>query len=112
MWKFAAIAAAVVIGASAVSTAQAAEHWKFKVINKSRTAANEFRTKEEGEWSKNWISDRSEPGDTFNMDFGSEEGDCTVRTQIHFTDGTYFDTPVDYCKVSVLYIYEHELRWD
>jgi hypothetical protein len=114
MSKFAAlIAAASLMGGLFLATSsQAGEHWKFKVINKSNTAALEFRTQEEGEWSKNWISDRIEPGDTFNMDFGTTEGDCTVRTQIRFTDGTYYDTPVDYCKVSNLYIYEHQLRWD
>jgi hypothetical protein len=54
--------------------------WKFKVVNQSSTAAVEFRTQEDGEWSKNWIADRIEPGDTFVMDFGTDKGDCTVRT--------------------------------
>jgi len=35
-----------------------------------------------------------------------------VRTQIRFTDGSYFDTDVDYCKVSTLYIHEHKLTID
>lgn len=91
--------------------ASAAE-WKFKVYNKSQTAAVEFRTQEDGEWSKNWISDRIEPGDTFNMDFGHDDGNCKVRTQIRFTDGTYFDADVDYCKVSNLYVFEQRMTWD
>ena len=71
--------------------AWAESHWKFGVINKSDVAAIEFRTQEDGEWSSNWIKDRIEPGDKFDMDFGTDKGDCEVRTQIRFTDGTYFD---------------------
>lgn len=94
------------------SVALAGEHWKFNVINKSQVAAIEFRTQENGEWSSNWIKDRIEPGDKFDMDFGTDKGDCTVRTQIRFTDGTYFDADVDYCKVSTLNIYDNKLTWE
>ena len=101
-------------GAIALATApaHAGNHWKFAVVNKSETAAIEFRTQEDGEWSSNWIKDRIEPGDTFNMDFGTDKGDCTVRTEIRFTDGSYFDADVDYCKVSTLYIHETKLTSD
>jgi len=98
--------------ALAAVPAHAGNHWKFNVVNKSETAAIEFRTQEDGEWSSNWIKDRIEPGDTFDMDFGTDKGDCAVRTQIRFTDGSYFDTDVDYCKVSTLYIHEHKLTTD
>ncbi len=46
------------------------------------------------------------------MDFGTDKGDCTVRTQIRFTDGSYFDANVDYCNVSTLYIHENKLTWE
>jgi hypothetical protein len=101
--------AGLALAASAVS---AGEHWKFNVVNKSTVAAIEFRTKETGDWSSNWIKDRIEPGDKFDMDFGSDKGDCSVRTQIRFTDGTYFDADVDYCKVSTLYIFDNKLTWE
>jgi hypothetical protein len=106
------VLAAVGVASLASIPSYAGEHWKFNVVNKSETAAVEFRTQEDGEWSKNWIADRIEPGDTFNMDFGTDKGDCTVRTQIHFTDGSSFDADVDYCKVSNLYIHEDKLTWD
>lgn len=105
------IAAAGAI-ALATAPAHAGNHWKFAVVNKSQTAAIEFRTQEDGEWSSNWIKDRIEPGDLFDMDFGSDKGDCTVRTEIRFTDGSYFDANVDYCKVSTLYIHEDKLTSD
>jgi hypothetical protein len=91
--------------ALAGAPAHAGNHWKFQVINKSNSAAIEFRTEEDGEWSQNWIRDRIEPGDTFEMDFGSDKGDCVVRTEIRFTDASYFDADVDYCKVSTLSIH-------
>jgi hypothetical protein len=110
--KFAVWTAAIVASAMMSSLAIAGDHWKFNVINKSNTAAVEFRTQENGEWSSNWISDRIQPGDTFNMDFGASKGDCTVRTEIHFADGSKFDAPVDYCKVNNLYIHDDNITWD
>ena len=111
--KFA-VGTGIVLAAFAVmnSFALAGDHWKFNVVNKSNTAALEFRTQENGEWSSNWISDRIEPGDTFNMDFGTSKGDCSVRTQISFADGSKFDAPVDYCKVNNLYIHNDSITWD
>jgi hypothetical protein len=111
-WAGLAASAVLLAATSFASTPASAGEWKFKVFNKSQTAAIEFRTQEDGEWSSNWISDRIEPGDKFDMDFGHSDGNCTVRTQIRFTDGTYFDAAVDYCKVSSLYIFEQKLSWD
>src|ERR1700744_128731 len=87
-------------------------HWEFYIVNKSNVPAVEFRTQDNGEWSSNWIKDRIEPGDKFNMDFGTDKGDCTIRTQIRFLDGTYFDADVDYCKASTLYMYDNKLTWE
>jgi hypothetical protein len=89
-----------------------AGEWKFTVVNKGNLPAIEFRTREDGEWSSNWISERVEPGDSFEMDFGTSEGECTVRTQIRFTDGSYFDANVNYCKISTLYIHDTRLTAD
>ena len=89
-----------------------AGEWKFTVVNKGNLPAIEFRTREDGEWSSNWISERVEPGDSFEMDFGTSEGECTVRTQIRFTDGSYFDANVNYCKISTLYIHDKRLTAD
>ena len=46
------------------------------------------------------------------MDFGTSKGDCSVRTQISFDDGSKFDAPVDYCKVTNLYIHNDSITWD
>jgi hypothetical protein len=105
-------AAVVAVFMLADGRALAADQWKFKVVNRSDHPVLEFRTREEGEWSDNWISSRLEPGDRIELDFETSEGKCTVRTQITFTDGSRFDANVDYCKVSTLYLYETRMTWD
>lgn len=108
LWLVAVLAAGV--GVTGVARA-ADKEWKFNVINKSNGEIVEFRTQEDGEWSENWISDRISAGDEEELDFESDEGKCTVRTQIRFTDGTYFDADVDYCKADTLEIYDQTLVW-
>jgi hypothetical protein len=102
------------IGGGLYSSAEAANaHWRFDIVNKSNVAAVEFRTQANGAWSPNWIGDRIEPGDRFHMDFGADiGGDCSVRTEIRFTDGSFFDADVDYCKVTTLYILDNKLTWE
>lgn len=87
------------------------KHWYFQVQNESTGTVNEFRTQEDGEWSENWLTTRLEPGDNLKLDFETDEGSCTVRTQIHLVDGTYFDAPVDYCKANTLVIQNGTLIW-
>ena len=91
------------LGAGTAS-AEDDKHWYFDVENQSNDTAIELRTQEDGEWSENWLSNRLEPGDTIKLDFETDEVKCEVRTQIHLTDGGYFDAPVDYCKAKTLVI--------
>lgn len=97
--------------ALAEEAADGGKHWKFDVVNHGNDSVVEFRTQEEGEWSENWIDTRMEPGDTTTLDFETNEGKCTVRTQIRFTNGSYFDADVDYCKASTLEINNDTLVW-
>jgi hypothetical protein len=103
---------ALIAAALASSAIAGAVHWRFSLVNKSNVAALEFRTRENGQWSANWIKDRIEPGDRFEMDFGERRTDCLVRTEIRFADGSFFDADVDYCKASTLYVYDDKLTWD
>lgn len=102
-----------ILALTALSTPSISEgkHWKFEVENKSNDTVVEFRTQEDGEWSDNWIDSRIEPGDTIELDFETDEGDCEVRTQIRMVDGSYFDAPVDYCKAKTLEIQQGKLIW-
>lgn len=86
--------------------------WKFGITNKTKYVITGFRTKEKGEgWSSNWLGESIQPGEEFEMDFGTDEGECTVRTQVIFSDGSYFDYNVDYCKASHLNVYNDEIKW-
>lgn len=81
--------------------------WKFAMTNKSKSIITSFKTQEEGKWSSNWLSEPVSPGDEYEMDFGTSEGDCVVRTKVTFKDGSYFDYDVDYCKVEHLVVKEN-----
>lgn len=105
-----ALVAAMVVAGSALPAA--AGNWTFGLLNNTGDTITGFRTKEDGAWSGNWLSGKVAPGDEFEMDFGTAEGECVVRTQVTFADGSYFDYDVDYCQVSNLYVYDQEIRWD
>ena len=102
-----------VVGTIALAGAARADtgHWKFEVENSSNSQIVEFRTQEDGEWSENWISDRIEPGDKTELDFETSEGKCTVRTQVRYTNGSYFDADVDYCKATTLEVHDDVMVW-
>jgi hypothetical protein len=105
------LAATTVAALFAPVLAEEGKHWKFNVVNKGNAPVVEFRTQEDGEWSENWIGERIEPGDDLELDFETDEGECAVRTQIRFTDGTFFDADVDYCKANLIEIYTDTLVW-
>lgn len=97
---------------AAVSAPASAGSWTFGVVNEASDVVIGFRTEEGGAWSDNWLTEAIAPGDVFEMDFGTDEGVCEVRTQVLFADNSYFDYMVDYCEVSNLYLYDDEIRWD
>jgi hypothetical protein len=86
--------------------------WKFNVINKSGLKVLSFQTNEDGAWSHNWLKENIAPGETFIMDFGTAEGECSVRTHITFNNDTYVDGDIDYCKVANIYVTESGITLD
>ena len=110
-----ALVIAGILGAAslvATSSAEAGNHWKFGLHNNSAAQVTVFQTKEGSDWSKNWLPENVKPGEIYTMDFGSDAGDCVVKTHIEFTDNTTFDSDVDYCKVSNLYVRNTDVQWD
>lgn len=89
----------------------AANEWKFDLENRSAANVTSFRTQENGAWSDNWLDEIIVPGDTFEMDFGTDEGNCTVRTRIDFTDDTYVDADIDYCNMSTITVRNNDVVW-
>lgn len=85
--------------------------WLFNLENRSSANVTSFRTQENNEWSDNWLDEIIVPGDTYEMDFGTDEGDCSVRTRIEFTDETYIDTKIDYCDMTTITVRNNDVIW-
>ena len=96
---------------TALTGGAAANEWKFDLTNRSTANVTSFRTQENGKWSANWLDEIIVPGDTFEMDFGTDEGNCTVRTRIDFTDGTYVDADIDYCDMKTITVRNNDVIW-
>lgn len=107
------VAATAVATVLAVSStpAFAGNHWKFDLENASRAKVISFKTKEAGEWSDNWLDAKVAPGETYEMDFGTDEGDCTVKTRIDFSDDTYVSADIDYCNASKITVHNDGITW-
>ena len=107
------IIALVIFGLLAtIEASLAGPSWVFHVINRSDVPVKQFRTKENGLWSKNWIKGKEiYPGANFTMNFDYSDGDCVVRTQIIFIDNTFFDYDVNYCDVEKIIIYNNILAF-
>lgn len=110
MLMLAAVSAVLMTSASG-GTAAAAGHWKFDLANHSKAKVTSFRTKEDGEWSSSWLDQSIAPGETYEMDFGTDKGDCTVRTRVDFSDDTYVDADIDYCNASTITVNNDGITW-
>jgi len=106
------IGACALVLACALPSSAFAKSWKFELINKSAAHVTSFRTQEEGKWSKNWLEENVAPGETFDMDFGHDEGGCTVRTRIAFSDKTYVDANIDYCNADKITVRNSGIVWE
>jgi hypothetical protein len=105
-------AAALALSFTLPMPAAIAKSWKFELVNRSAAHVTTFRTQENGRWSKNWLEENVAPGETFDMDFGTDEGDCTVRTRITFTDNTYVDANIDYCNANKITVRNSGIVWE
>lgn len=102
MKTFARIAAAAVLFACTPALAQDGDDWKFQLVNHSDTPISGVYTiRRDGKWSGNWIKTLIAPTRFFNMTFKDPaDTRCEVRTRIVFTDGSEYDTPVNYCDIT------------
>ncbi|MCG6121375.1 MAG: hypothetical protein MEP57_01510 [Microvirga sp.] len=106
-----AVLAGVLVGFMAASSGASANQWLFDLENRSAASITTFRTQENGGWSDNWLEEIVAPGETFEMDFGTDEGECVVRTRIDFTDNTYVDADIDYCDMSTITVRNNDVVW-
>jgi hypothetical protein len=81
MRKLALLCAVAGLTATTAATA-AAGTYKFNLHNESsRCVIDGFQTYEDGEWSEDWMDFKLKPGETAEMDWGTDEGDCVVRSR-------------------------------
>jgi hypothetical protein len=98
--------------ASLYSMPASATKWEFDLVNRSNANILNFKTREGSSWSRNWLNEIVTPGETFIMDFGTNEGDCGVRTRMEFSDGTFFEDTIDYCSASTITVRNNDVVWD
>ena len=90
---------AVLMGSSAL--AQDGDDYRFVLVNSSAVSAIEFVTmRKDGTWSRNWLSKPIKPAERQPLVFNEGDDRCEIRTRIGFSDGSTFDTPIDYCGIS------------
>ena len=93
---------AAIAGMVLASAAQAddGDDNKFKLRNNSAASAIEFVTVlKNGKWSTNWLSTPIKPAQVRALTFKEGDDRCEIRTRITFSDGSKFDTPIDYCGI-------------
>ena len=94
--------------------AAAGDTYKFNLHNKSsQYVINGFRTYENGKWSKNWIDFTLKPGESAEMDWGSDDdGTCVVPFRVSWVGYEAEKFSVDWCKVSNIYMKDEGFAWD
>ena len=112
MRSFAFLAILAALTGTAVS-AQAADTYKFNLHNKSSDyVINGFRTYENGAWSKNWIDFKLKPGESAEMDWGSDEGNCVVPFKVDWVGYESEKFSVDWRKVKNIYMKDQGFSFD
>ena len=97
--SLAAVAAAAL--ACTPAMAQDGDDYRFVLVNSSAVSAIEFVTmRKNGSWSSNWLTTPIKPAQKRALVFAEGDDRCEIRTRISFSDGSKFDTPVDYCGIS------------
>jgi hypothetical protein len=107
----AALAAAIACAPAAAQDAPDNDDWRFVLFNSSAVSAIEFRTvRKDGQWSGNWLKTPMKPAERRTMVFKDEnDRRCEVRTHIGFSDGSEFDTPIDYCGITEVIATDEQL---
>jgi hypothetical protein len=91
-----ATAGALVLGSAA--SADDGDDNAFKLVNQSKVTATIMTTMlTSGQWSNNWLATPLSAGQTRAMRFKAGDDRCEIRTRVAFSDGSEFDTKVNYC---------------
>ena len=88
-----------------------AESYKFTLHNKSQYRISGFETLEDGTWSK-WTGVKAGSGESIEMDWQSNSGNCTVPFRIIYRDIETEQYVVDWCKISNIYVTDDKVTAD
>jgi hypothetical protein len=104
---------ALALSALAQTAAFAQSDFPFRLHNRSDGwTINGFYTFQEGQWSRNWLTQKIRAGQVANMDWNSNAGNCTVRFRVSWDDYGAQEFRADFCKLKNLYMLNEGFRTD
>lgn len=108
------IIAAALLAAVAISAPASASDYAFRLHNRANGyTINGFYTYQNGRWSENWLDGRVRPGQSVDMDWFSNQGDCVVPFRVSWDNYGADDFKIDWCKgVSNIYMKDKGFTWD
>ncbi len=87
--------------------------YPFRLHNRSQGwTISGFQTYQDGQWSRNWLSNRVRAGEYTNMDWHSNAGSCVVRFRVSWVDYGAQEFRADFCKLRNLYMLNEGFRTD
>lgn len=104
------VAALAAVIACTPAVAQDDDDYRFVLVNSSAASAIEFKTmRKDGKWTANWLRTPIKPADKRPLVFNEGDDRCEIRTRIGFSDGSHFDTPIDYCGITQVIATDEDL---
>ena len=95
-----------------IMPATSAETYKFHLWNKTtQYTITGFQTYEKGQWDS-WTDAGAAPGEDIDMNWGSNEGSCTVPFRILYAEIKTEQYSVDWCKVKNIYVTDTNVTYD
>jgi hypothetical protein len=89
-----------------------AADYKFHLYNKTtKYTIKGFQTYENEKWST-WTGVALAPGEDQNMNWGANEGSCTVPFRIVYEEIQTEQYSVDWCKVKNIYVTDDNVTYD
>lgn len=109
------LALCLAAAASIISTMPVmASDYAFRLHNRADGyTINGFYTYQNGKWSDNWLDSRIRPGESADMDWFSNDGNCVVPFRVSWDGYGADDFKVDWCKgISNVYMKDKGFSWD
>ncbi len=89
-----------------------AEDYKFKLYNNTtKYTIKGFQTYENEKWST-WSDVALAPGENQTMNWGANEGKCTVPFRVMYEEIQTEQYSVDWCKLKNIYVTDDNVTYD